>query len=246
MVRDPFEFDDYFTQDYVATVEKVEFVVSDFGNLQAVFTNRYDEPIAGNDGQMRTDRPEYYSIGSAEIWMPVEGGTQFKHVSDDPDKRIKSNTGYGKLVLRERELLGPAIMERMDENAPGAGLYAASLHLGLRFHWVTEGAGKTWENKQTGQSGTSKGHQLPVEYLPTDGVQMALSALGGTVQYDVEALALDQTTLSDLTTVARGSSLGEFQSRGISIARDLQDEKARGKLTVALSDTSFYETLRLT
>ncbi len=81
MARDPFEFDDYFIQDYVATIEKVEFVTSTFGNLQAIFTNRYDEPVYGNDGQARTSRPEYYSIGSAELWMAAKGATEFSHVS---------------------------------------------------------------------------------------------------------------------------------------------------------------------
>jgi hypothetical protein len=123
-----------------------------------------------------------------------------------------------------------------------AGLYSASLWTGLRFHWVTEGAGKTWENKKQGTSGVSKGHQLPVEYLPVDG-DRSISITRQ--EFDVTALDLDGETLSDLTTVAKGSTLGEFQSRGISLLRELTDDKVRGRLTSALSDTSFYETLRL-
>jgi hypothetical protein len=243
MPRDPFEFDDYFIQDYVATVEKVEFVVSDYNNLQAIFTNRYDEPVEGSDGQLRTDRPEYYSIGSAEIWVPVDGGTAFAHASGDEDKRIKSNTGYGLLLRRASDLVGrDALLRRGDHSLMAAGLYSASLWTGLRFHWVTEGAGKTWENKKQGTSGVSKGHQLPVEDLPVDG-DRSISITRQ--EFDVTALDLDGDTLSDLTTVAKGSTLGEFQSRGISLLRELTDDKVRGRLTSALSDTSFYETLRL-
>lgn len=242
MTRDPFEFDDYFIQDYTATVEKVEFVVSQYDNLQAVFTNRYDEPIEGSDGVLRTDRPEYYSIGSSDIWVPGDGGTTFHHASGDADKRIKSNTGYGKIVLRVSDLLGrEAVLDRVDGTNPGGGLYAAEWWVGLRFHWVTEGAGKTWTNKKSGESGTSKGHQLPVEYLPV-GSEPAQSVVA---DYDVAALDLDEATFDDLRSYAQGLTLGEFQSRGISLLRELTDEKVRGKLTSALSDTSFYETLRL-
>jgi hypothetical protein len=106
---------------------------------------------------------------------------------------------------------------------------------------VTEGAGKTWTNRKTGESGTTKGHQLPVEYLPLDGSAATQMVM---VEYDVASVGLDDPTLRDLTTYAQGLSLGEFQSRGISLVRGLQDENVRGNLTKALSDSSFYETLR--
>lgn len=243
MTRDPFEFDDYFTQDYVATIEKVEFVVSDYNNLQAIFRNRYDEPVSGNDGELRTDRPEFYSIGSADLWRPTNGGTAFEHESRDPDKRIKSSTGYGKMVMRTMELVGKeGIVERLDPALPNGGLYAAGWWTGLRFHWVTEGAGKTWKNSKTGESGTSKGHQLPVEYLPSDGSGSSQSTVRE--EYDVAGLGLDVILENDLRTFAQGLSLGEFQSKGISLLRELTDDEMRGKLTAALSDPSFYGTLR--
>jgi hypothetical protein len=237
MPRNPFAFDDYFVQDYIATVEKVEFTTSDYDRLQAVFTNRYDEPVVGDDGQTRTHRNEYYNIGSSDLWVPINNGTSFEHATGDSDKRIRSDSGFGKLLVRTIDLLGEDLILK---RAGGDNIYAAPVWEDLRFHFVTEGAGERWENKKAGTSGTTKGAQLPVEWLPDlgDSGQAVLAT------YDLPSVGLSDDDLLDLMTLAKGLTLGEFQSKGISHAKGLQDAAVRSKLQVALSDQSFYETLR--
>jgi hypothetical protein len=242
-VRDPFEFDDYFISDYVATIEKLEFVVSEeYNNLQAQVTNKYDEPQVGNDGETRTDRMEFYSVGDAKFWVPAENGTAFVSADGDPDKRIRSNSAFGKLVIAVVDVVGRDDFLRRtpaDLDPRLNPLYVAAPYVGLRLHWVTTGAGVPWENKKTGQSGVSRGSQLPVGFADE----------GANVQaerppFDVGHLGLDDQTLADLTTFAKGYGVGEFQSHGISLLRDLHDDEAYGKLSAALSEISFYETLR--
>lgn len=236
-MRDPFEFDDYFTQDYIATVDSVKFVENDFGVLQAVFTNRYDEPILGDDGELRTERPQFYNVGQGKDWEATGGGTGFAHKSGDPDKRIRSNSAFGELLIRVVDLVGKEqILTRS-----GGNLYSESTFVGLRFHWVTEGAGKPYslKDKVTGETktGTSRGREMPVEYLPGGSLPVVDS-------FDVDALGLDEATVSDLMTMATGFGFGEFQSKALSLVRDLQDDDQRASLQRALSQQSFYETLR--
>ena len=240
MPRDPFEFDDYFTQDYIATVDSVKFAENDFNTLQATFTNRYDEPILGDDGELRTERPEFYNVGGAKEWEAVDGGTGFVHKTGDPDRRIRSNSAFGELLIRVVDLVGKdEILAKSDGK-----LYSESTFLGLKFHWVTEGAGKpyTLKDKSTGETktGTTRGRQMPVEYLGAGGG--APTAVYE--PHDVDAIGLDPDTVGDLVTMAEGLSFGEFQSRGLSLVKDLQDEAVKGKLLSALSQQSFYETLR--
>jgi hypothetical protein len=234
-----------FTSDYVGTIQKVLFAESDFGNLQATFTNRYDTPIVGDDGEMRDTRPEFYTVGGANLWRAVEGGSAFTSSDGDSDKRIRINSQFGELVNRIGDLVGrEELLDRaplgVDDIVP---LYQSETYEGLRFHWITEGAGKkySFNDRATGElkEGYTKGRQMPVEYLP-GGEQLKLAA----ADFNVEALGLDDETLGDLRTLAAGEGFDKFQKSGISLARGLQGTDTYGTLIAALSDREFYETLR--
>jgi hypothetical protein len=242
-MRDPFATDDVFTQDYVGTIRKMIFSEDQYGNMQATVTNVYDTPITGDDGEIRTERPEFYTVGGIKTWTATEGGSGFGPVDGNHDKRIRSNSGFGMLMLRIAELVGQSdLLARAPETGDANPLYRAETYLGLRFHWVTEGAGEDYKFKgRDGEEvkGKTKGRQLPVEYLP-DGEQMVMPV----ADFDIEALALDAELLADLKTAAEGYGYNEWQKAGISMARDLQGTDAYGTLVSALSERSFYEKLR--
>ena len=243
MTVDPFA-PDVFTVDYIGTTTKVEFVVSEeYNQVQAVFTNKYDEPILGEDGQLRIDRPEYVSIGSSKEWQVVNGGTAFEHVSGDPNKRTRGQSAYFRLLKRATELVGREAM-MTDSPAYNFGLHSDEAWIGKRWHWATEGAGELikFKDRNTGTTveRISRGYQLPQEFLGSQDEQLVLTS----TPYAVDNLGLDEVMLSDLTTMAKGYSLGEFQSAAVSFLRDLQDDPRRGILGEAIGNVSFYETLR--
>jgi hypothetical protein len=125
------------------------------------------------------------------------------------------------------------------------GLHSQECWLGKKFHWVTEGAGEsmTIKDRDTNKKKTiiSKGHQVPVEYLSGDAGQPIDPF---TDDYYIEGLHLDDGMLTDLTVMAQGLTLGEFQSKGISFLNDLQGDDRRSMLAEALNVPAFYETLR--
>ena len=244
-MRNPFDTDDGFTQDYVATITKIIFAEDKFGNVQATVTNTYDQPILGDDNELRSERPEFYTVGGAKTWTAIEEGSGFGPVDGNNDKRIRSNSGFGQLMLRIGELVGEQdLLERAPETGDANPLYRAETYLGLRFHWVTEGAGEDYKftDKETGEErkGKTRGRQLPVEYL-ADGEQLAIPIVS---EFDIASLGLPEDVLNDLATQAEGYGFNEWQKAGLSLARDLQGTEAYGRLVPALSDRSFYEALR--
>lgn len=243
-MRDPFATDDVFIQDYIGTIQKVIFAEDQYGNLQSTVTNVYDTPILGDDGELRTDRPEFYTVGGAKTWTAVDGGSGFSPVDGNNDKRIRSNSGFGQLMLRIAELVGQSeLLARAPETGDANPLYRAETYLGLRFHWVTEGAGEdySFKNRDGEQvKGKTKGKQLPVEYLK-DGEQLVMAAAS---DFDVASLDLPDDVIADLRTQAEGYGYNEWQKSGLSLARDLQGTDTYAKLVAALSERSFYEALR--
>jgi hypothetical protein len=246
MPLDPFAFDVY-VADYVATVDDVNFVETEYGNVQAVIRNKYDEPIQRDDGELSTSRTEFVSVGSTKEWEVVDGGRAFTHRVKGDDARLKPQSSYAQLLQRAVSLVGRDGLLDDSDATRNSGLHSDRAWLGKRFHWVTEGAGetKTFNDRQTGEKKTviSKGHQLPVEYLPGQGT-LPLGDDGVVESYDVDGLGLDDAMLIDLVTLAQGLSYGEFQAKAVSFLGDLQDDPRRASLGVALNEQSFYQTLR--
>jgi hypothetical protein len=238
MARDPFDLEaGGFTTDYTATTTMVVFANGQF-NFQATFTNRYDTPVTKDDGTLSLERPEFVTIGSNDEWQPLQEGAAFGHVSKDPDRRVRSNSGYGRLIERVLELVGRDALIEQGRTDP----YCSAFWEGLHFHWETEGEGKdySFKDKDTGEtkSGKTKGYTIPTEYLG--------AANGAVVEdFDPTSLGLPETVLGQLVTIAAESaSPGEFQGKALQVALTQEDPTHKQAMTAALAESRLWAALR--
>jgi hypothetical protein len=166
--NDPFSFSGAgFTEDYTGTVVSVEFAPGQY-NFQATITNRYDEPVVGDDGEVRTERKVFVTIGGNDQWQALDGGRAFGHVTGENyagsgRSKVRGNSGWARLVQRMVELAG------VDALKAKGSPFEASMLEGWHLHWVTEGDGEPYKftDKVTGEekSGVTKGYPMPVEIL---------------------------------------------------------------------------------
>jgi hypothetical protein len=100
MARDPFEMEaGGFVTDYLATTTNVAFVTGQF-NFQATFTNKYDTPVAKDDGTLSIDRSgktKGYAIPTE--YLPVFGANGQVSADFDPMSLGLPDGIFGQLVI---------------------------------------------------------------------------------------------------------------------------------------------------
>jgi hypothetical protein len=243
MARDPFDFDSGgFTTDYSGTVSAVMFSPDQRGqNLEASITTKYDTPFPRDDGTLAVDRTErFIKVGSLDQWEAVDGGTAFKHVSGDPDKRVRDNSGYGTLLAKVVELVGRDTLLAEGRDAP----YTEKFWLGLRFHWG-EVPGKAYNEFTDAEgkvvpAGTGKPKPMPDEYLGGE----TQASNGQVASFDLATLSA--TVYEAFSRAADAAETpGEFTSKALSEAMLIQDPVEQADAKKALSSApQIYEALR--
>jgi hypothetical protein len=246
--RDPFDFDSGgFTTDYSGTITAVTFTPDQRGqNLEAAITTKYDTPFPKDDGTLAVDRTErFIKVGSLDQWEAIDDGTGFRHVSGDPDKRVRDNSGYGTLIAKVVELVGRDALLAEGRDAP----YTEKFWLGLRFHWG-EVPGKAYKEFTDGEgkvvpAGTGKPKPMPDQYL---GANASSNGHVG-ADFDIESLGLSLTTIEELGRLAEAADTpGEFSSKALTYVLTLTSPDQaveKDNATKALSKApQMYEALR--
>jgi hypothetical protein len=248
MARDPFDFDSGgFTTDYSGTITAVSFTPDQRGqNLEASITTKYDTPFPKDDGTLAVDRTErFIKVGSLDQWEAIDDGTAFRHVSGDPDKRVRDNSGYGTLIAKVVELVGRDALLAEGRDAP----YTEKFWLGLRFHWG-EVPGKAYKEFTDGEgkvvpAGTGKPKPMPDEYVGGS----EASTNGHNADFDLNSLGLSVPTVAELSRLAEAAdSPQEFSSKALTYVLTLTDPSQaveKDLATKALSKApQMYEALR--
>lgn len=188
MMPTGFEMDSgIFTEDFTGEIADLVFTPGEYGT-QAVVTVALDNPITKRDGTLMNDKTLYLRTGDG--WG-VDGQGNLTH--EDPTKKITARSQWGSFANRVIEI-APEAKDKIL--AAGGGTYSPLGWTGLRFHFMTEGAGEKYSftDRQTGEvkSGEKKGVIMPVEYLGTKDApvsgQVGASAPAG---FDLSALPDD-------------------------------------------------------
>lgn len=229
-----FEMDSgIFTEDFTGEIADVVFTPGEFGT-QAVVTVALDEPITKRDGTLMNDKVIYLRTGDG--WGTADG-VSLTH--DDPTKKITARSQWGAFANRVVELSPDA---RDAILTAGGGVYSTLGWKGLRFHFMTEGAGEKYSftDRTTGEvkSGERKGVIMPVEYLGTSAAPLA-GQVGATAPVGFSVAILPDTVIEAWTPLAEstednGAFMKAVMGSGLYTKDKLGD--AYGPVTKALGD----------
>lgn len=234
---------DWFTGDTTAFQDDFTGVVTEFDvedgqfGRQIKLVVKHDTPQPRNDGTLSTEKPVW--VGITDDWSYVDG--RLVHSSGDLGKYMNANSKFTRMLQAAAEGGCREYLTR-DDLTP----YHGAAWLGLHAHWVTIGAGESYnvKDKETGESkkGLTKGFPAPVEFL---GEQVAGSN-GASVpagkQLDLVALGVPDTMLDEWVTLAAGHTADEFL-RNVSTDIPNLPDGCRQDVVAALSNGSLYQQL---
>jgi hypothetical protein len=233
-----------FTDDYTGTLADLVFQPGEFGP-QAIVTVGLDEPFTRDDGTLANERTIYLRIQRGFDVAP--DGTLI-HESGDKDKKMKSDgSQWVKFAERVSELV-PDVRSKVPGGITDSRGWGEA---GLRFHFMTEGAGAAYKFKdESGEekSGKTKGFVMPVEYLGTKDQPLSGSvgaSTNGSAPFSI--VSLPDAVIEAWGPLAEASSdNGAFQSSVLKsglLTKDALAPADYNAVTAALGDGSLREAL---
>lgn len=228
-----------FTDDYTGTLADVVFADSQFGS-QALATVALDEPFTRDDGTLATDRIIYLRIQKP---FEIAADGTLAHPTN-PDAKMKSDgSQWVKFAERVAELV-PDVRTLIPGGISDASGWGGA---GLRFHFMTEGAGESYSFKDESgatKSGKSKGLTMPVEYLGTTANPQA-GSVGASVngQGEFSLTSLPDDIIEAWTPYAESTTFqADVLKSGLLSPEKLGD--AYGLVTKALGDGTLQKAFQ--
>jgi hypothetical protein len=228
-----------FTEDFTGEIADLVFQPGQFGT-QAIVTVALDEPITKNDGTLLNDKTLYISVGAG--WNTTDG-TTLVHDSGDDSKKMRADSKWGKFTERIVELGAADQIVKA-----GGGVYNTAGWKGLRFHFMTEGAGNPYKfsDKVTGEvkEGKTKGQAMPVEFLGTKDAPQA-GSVGASTSPGFSLTDLPDEVIEAWAPIADSSANGDFMKAVMASPLFTKDAlgESYGAVTKALGDGSLQSAL---
>lgn len=222
-MADEFDTDKGVKDDYVGTIVEAYFKGSEQNpeDINLVLVKEAE------DG----DRPEdYYRVG--QEWASFDGGETVEHATK---QRVRADSQLA--ILTERAMACGAedvIRQRSSENG-SKGYKLAALWPGLIFHWTVEEKHVQFKNQKTGEDVDRHVYKsYPDKFL---GVADGPQAVGSSVDNSATEEAPAEV-IAKLKILAATKSYGDWVDEALTI------EYVRDNMVSALSNESFYQSLK--
>lgn len=221
---------DIFT-DYEGTISDAKFEVGQYGTQMKLVFSEID---GGED-----DVFEYYSI--PDTWETNDGGQTIER-SDGKDKfehPLKRSNKWQRFVMAAAACGGDKVIEELGEDAP----FNAGAWIGTRWH-MDAVEGKTYKDRDTGETKKAKDTNFPVEYLGKDSVAVSASSNGKVDSLSVLTTLNNPTVESQIADLAKTLDHKDWFRQAYALVTEAgATPVTHGDLISAMGTRGLYESL---